>query len=252
MKQFLIFVLLLLSAFNVPQARADVVTSTLDTSTYIDADDADTNFFGNQFLDIWGTDWGGGARRSLIRFTTPAELGTINSVSLFLYSTFCDAEELIMANYVTTEPWVDDEVTWNDYSIGNPWTTPGGDFGSIGGINVDSTCTVGTWQEIVVSDPITWGTTYSYLLKRVNESGGSGTRSRFESAFNTDGHLPYFAIDYTAGSSTPVFFITSTPHWSNFTDRYLWPLIFILSPVLVFALFASIWKVVVNYKNLRY
>jgi len=30
--------------------------------------------------------------------------------------------------YRVTTPWVNTEVTWNDASAGNPWTTPGGDF----------------------------------------------------------------------------------------------------------------------------
>lgn len=204
MKKFFIFFLLVFTFLVVTPVSADIVTTTLDTGTYIDSGDATVNFYGEDFLDVWG-DGAADPRRSLVQFTTPADLGTINSVSLYLYSTFCDAEPLIFAPYLTTETWVANQATWNVYSTGNNWSTPGGDFGSVGGINADDTCTVDTWQEVQFSDSINWGTTYQYLLKRVTESGA--TRARFESSFNAGGHDPYLSIDYSSATSTP----TTTP-----------------------------------------
>lgn len=201
------FSFLLIFSFLVGNSVLAVTTTVpIVIDTEISSDDPNSNFFGADYISIRGTA-SADVRRTLMRFTTPNVDGVIDYASIFIYSTFCDGSPVDAGIYPLTQiAWVDSEVTYNDYSSGNAWSSAGGDFGTITGENVDTACVVGTWQEFRFdTSTLDFNTTYNYLLKLKNETGGE--RYLFESSFNADPHDPYLYLDYSDATTTP----TTTP-----------------------------------------
>jgi len=64
-------------------------------------------------------------------------------LKIYFYSTY-GWGRTFWAYRLTQTAWIESEVTWNSYSTGNAWTTPGGDYTTDNGA---STTTVSGWNE---------------------------------------------------------------------------------------------------------
>lgn len=150
-------------------------------------------------------------QRSLISFTTPNLSGTITDVKLYLYANYVGGGSNTGYNHdlhqVTQTAWVQSEVTWNSYSSGNSWSTAGGDFSATVIDSIAEPTTVNTWYSWSImgtgsDNPVTidWNTTYHFILKSANESGGWGDNyARVYNSKSSASNKPYLEITYSSG-----------------------------------------------------
>jgi len=142
--------------------------------------------------------------RQLVKFDVSSMSGTGLAVKK-AYITFsvdeADGATTITAYALSTD-WVENQVTWNSYSTGNSWTTPGGDFGN----SASSSLTVGqagTFSlEISASLVQSWidspALNYGLLIKASNETT---PLNRFHAFVRTDLPVsvrPRLTVYYTA------------------------------------------------------
>lgn len=133
---------------------------------------------------------------------------TINSASLWLYITG-DPDGTPLCNIERcTRPrdWIEDEVTWNDYSTGNAWTGAGGDVDATTPAAVQFNLAASTgWQEVTglkghVDDAIASRfSDVSLILSLEDEDPGANAGH----LWRTKDYLSlvwYLAIDYTPAS----------------------------------------------------
>ena len=148
--------------------------------------------------------------RPIMHFTLPSDPGgTITDVDveirvclLYLSGKTVNVHEL------TQTAWDESTSCWNNYSTGNAWTSPGGDFDStiISTVNIAS---VASHTLPVMGDsatnPLTldWGDDLHLLLQATNET--SKGMSYIDSKEATTGGTkisPYLTITYTAGGGS--------------------------------------------------
>ncbi|WP_309380808.1 DNRLRE domain-containing protein [Cerasicoccus frondis] len=138
---------------------------------------------------------------------------TINSVTLGVYETTDagSASSAVQFNlHELTQSFVESEVSWDNYSTGNAWTTPGGDYDStiLSSLTVNPNTTSGMQTFATSSDFVTIvqsaldGSQTLNLLLKLNDTDEAGS-SRYLFRFRTDNFgtaadRPMLTIDYTA------------------------------------------------------
>lgn len=94
--------------------------------SYIRDDIPNTNYSTSEYLPIGHRT--STYRYSLLRFdlsTIPSSAKVAEAMlSLFLYS-ISGSENMTIQVYRVNRPWIENEVTWNEYSTGNIWQSPG-------------------------------------------------------------------------------------------------------------------------------
>ncbi len=137
---------------------------------------------------------------------------TINSASLSLYET-TDAGSVSSAVqfdlHELTQSFVESQVTWDDYSTGNPWATAGGDYSAtvLSSITVNPNTSSGV-QTFATSGDFTTvvqsaldGSESLELLLKLNDTDEAGS-SRYLFRFRTEDYgtvadRPLLTVDYT-------------------------------------------------------
>lgn len=162
----------------------------------------DTNYGGTDILayEGGGTDlW-----RSIIAFdisSIPAG-STIDlaTFSLYKYGEFLGSEgKLTHVRRCTRTNWVETEITWNSYSSGNPWTTPGGDFTETDMVS-SAIPANGNWQNWAITAQAQYGL-----------DSASGLVSMIIRGDTVDlGHPRYWASDHSDPSLRPKFVVDYT------------------------------------------
>jgi hypothetical protein len=116
----------------VPELTVEADIDSLMTG--VPAADKDTNF-GSHIRIIHAVEFAAEAksvwRRGIGNFNVSALTGlTINSAKLVrkLRTVNNGGQQSILSRCTRPADWVEDEVTWNDYSNGNAWTDEGGDY----------------------------------------------------------------------------------------------------------------------------
>lgn len=155
----------------------------------------------------------GAYRSTLIKFSGLSNIpagSTINSATLSIYiveSSASDASYQIGA-YRLLRNWVEAEATWNSYSTGNDWATPGatgsGDCSASAGGTVVVGTSATTYQDItgLAADvqAMIDGANYGWLLRK--DGGGTNDLSyrSFSSELDSNGQRPKLTVDYTAST----------------------------------------------------
>ena len=103
------------------------------TDSWLESGTADVNYGSSTILAISTLGISGGKKRTILSFSLSAlSSGALISPAnlVFKYSGRSGITEGKKVNvYKVTQPsWVEGEVTWNSYSSGNSWSTPGGDY----------------------------------------------------------------------------------------------------------------------------
>jgi hypothetical protein len=136
----------------------------------------------------------------LIKADASAWSGTISLAKLYMYwvnTGYTHTGAAVQACKLT-RAYVNNEATWNSYSTGNAWTTPGGDYvssnPSCGSANVISSAGWMNWDvTAIVQDAITNNSgIVNILIKYTTENGAS-----YSESFNSDNatsNKPYLAI----------------------------------------------------------
>lgn len=85
------------------------------------------------------------------------------------------------------------------YSSGNNWTTPGGDYSApvIGSIVADNSINV--WRDFVITGAYTWSDTPKIIL-HMHIAGDTGSEE-YRTYNDGGGHIPYIEITYTTGAA---------------------------------------------------
>lgn len=135
---------------------------------------------------------------------SPVAADTINSASLWLYHyTLSGTPSTYISRCTRPADWVEDEVTWDDYSAGNAWTAGGGDVDDTTPTKVTFSLAAGSgWQEVTglkahVDDAIaSRGNIVSLIVRLAGEDPGSSAghiwRTKDFGSFTW-----YLTIDYT-------------------------------------------------------
>jgi len=132
-----------------------------------------------------------------LSFTMPASLGTITDISLTLCpkpanNTFSQAE----VHKMTRNNLVESEATWNVYSSGNNWTSPGGDYsGSV--LDTLVFPDTNTCDTANVTGSYTWGDEATFLV--IGRSGQSDDNDIATKEISDSAKRPLLTITYTAG-----------------------------------------------------
>jgi hypothetical protein len=147
------------------------------------------------------------AMRGLVQFTLPSDPGsaTITAVNLRLAG-IASAGTTTINCHRLTRTFVENQVTWNQYSSGNNWTNAGGDYNS-SVISSRSSSSSGSDENFPImgagaTNPITlaWGDSVGFLLKAETESGNN--YSNYSSKEDTTAaKRPYLEITYTTGAT---------------------------------------------------
>ena len=141
--------------------------------------------------------------RGLIHFTLPAGSGTITKVELYLHTTDNDlnlTSHNIEVHQLTQTNWVENQFTWNSYSTGNSWASPGGDYSAtvIDVIAVNAKLTWFSWILMGegAENPLTldWEDEVHLLLRNTNESSWQYAK-QFDDK-TVSGYEPYLKITY--------------------------------------------------------
>jgi hypothetical protein len=108
--------------------------------------------------------------------------------------------------------WVENQATWNVYSTGNSWQTPGGigpndiDSTAIGSVTVTDTETINAFKDIPLT-PTTKAGLEAYgngWLVKSNATTSLQLYAIYLSAHSTASQRPKLTIVYTEGGGTPV------------------------------------------------
>jgi hypothetical protein len=109
---------------------------------------ADTNYGSYTYLELGSG--GDGQKRGLIEFQVqglPAGAAVKKAViTLYCGSVAVGSPEFVFYS-VTQHNWAESQATWNSYSTGNLWTTPGGDY---------TASAISGFQEPVTGSYISW------------------------------------------------------------------------------------------------
>jgi len=208
---------------RLPKAEA-LAVSAFDATDTTSTNAADTSILKDYPTYNGGSDTYGRAQRysdgnfirSLMRWTTPASLGTITAIKLYVWAHDIEttAKDVSIYNCLRTD-WVESEATWNIYKTGNNWTTAGcsgagTDYDSTA-IDVIATPASAQWVNFALygtgaDAPITpgWSTTYNFMLRSPEDA--TGGFAFFFKEYTTDtSKRPYLEITYTPDLSPSVF-----------------------------------------------
>ena len=153
-----------------------------------------SNYGASAYLSVRDTSF-----RSLIRFDYSAlPANAIVSEALLGIMEYSGTATMPLGIYSVLKPWVEAQVTYNSYSTGNSWATPG--LGS----GTDYTATATDTQAVVQSN---WNifdvttdipTFATWIVLYPPPSGPNATRANFRSSeYGTAAERPYMTIDYT-------------------------------------------------------
>lgn len=157
--------------------------------------------YGNEIQFYASNLYSGCTYHGLISFTTPNISGTISQTKLWLsldYQYPAGVARPVEVYQTARSNWAESQATYNVYSSGNNWTTPGGDkTGSVIATNPGST-SLGWLSWDVTSYATSFNSTYDLFLKLVTESGNNQTYYKTkENSATTE--RPYLEITYTSG-----------------------------------------------------
>ena len=181
--------------------NTDTLAPTQDS--YVNDGSKTTNYGGNTSMVVDRAGGGLGAQRALLKFdisSIPAS-ATITSATLTLNAT-ANGGALDLDIYEVTEAWVEGQVTWNQRTTGNNWssagvtnsatTTPTLNTGATGLHNWDVTTLVTDWYNLtkvnhglMIASPDTGTTTVTY-------DSSEGTTA------------PQLVVNYTLPQAAPV------------------------------------------------
>lgn len=157
---------------------------------------------------------------SLIKFTGLSNITgpvTVTSATLYVYPVAAASGGIDLAAHRLLRNWVEGEATWNVYSTGNNWGTPGGISAGIDIVGTASatasfdstTLAYRSWSSAgLIADVEAWingtASNYGWLIQRVG-AGDDGSYHIFTDSEGADATRPYLDITYTsAGSSSAV------------------------------------------------
>ena len=223
--QLAVFLLLLLSIFDVQPGQATVVTLGASSDNTMYAEDGSLSNGGGNCI-FTGTTDNGSARRALLRFdlsSIPAG-STINSVSLRLYcsrakqnTAYIESLHRVLADWGEGTSHASGEegqgagattndATWTHRMYpATTWTNPGGDYvaGASASTGIGQNGQYFTWASPgMVADLQAWldGTSPNFGWIIIGQEGQGRTSKRFDSRQGLDaGRRPMLTIDYTSG-----------------------------------------------------
>jgi len=145
-------------------------------------------------------------RRSIIRFdisSLPAGVTITSGIVTIDINSGDNAKDAFLRR-ITQAAWVEDQVTWNEYSTGNSWTTAGGDFTTTDEVSWTTPTATGPFDITgvglsgIIRDAIdNQGDLVHVLLMRSNEAGGGSSTTDFDSSEGTV--APKLTIFFDAG-----------------------------------------------------
>lgn len=167
------------------------------------------NNYGGQTVVIVGVAFSGEdkshLRRSIVNFDVSALAGrTINSAKLVRDVFNSSGDTTIRVSRCTRpDDWVENEVTWNEYSDGNAWTSGGGDFDDTGPpAAIDAAETSGTgWLTITgledfVDDAIDNRDGIVSLILRITDEAPDEAQQRQWRSMNHGLHIWRLIVDH--------------------------------------------------------
>ncbi len=89
--------------------------------------------------------------RNFWQMDMPTQPIEIIYASLDLYCYALGGGGVNISGYPATQPWIENEVTWNNRDAGNLWTTPGGDYDLTREVYMDVD-TTGCWYSFDITD----------------------------------------------------------------------------------------------------
>jgi hypothetical protein len=124
------------------------------------------------------------------------EKATISMQAADIYGS---APTLVM--YEIKKLWFEMQVTWNQYSTGNSWTAPGGDFTATAASNAVSVSQADTWytwtvNKELIQEKIDTGVTQGFIVVATDETGDREANIK-TSEYGTVAERPVLTIYYT-------------------------------------------------------
>lgn len=208
-------------------------TYTGSDSTYISSNQPNTSLHGEVNVSIRVNN---PTLRTLLRFTGLSNITgpvTVTSATLSMYISGSSGVTDTVNLYELTRPWVKTTATWNNYSTGNAWATPGaegvGDRNPTAVFTGTAPSTSGQYYDIssaalaaLVQDWINGAKTNEGLLLTNNSAF---VTFNFTSDDGTDGQRPRLSVTYTTSNvSRPSSDITTTG-WSASSGVVLYDMI---------------------------
>lgn len=194
------------------------ITSVNNKDAFIRKFDATVNRGTLTDLHVYNRNDNSDIRRSIINFTLPSGSGSISDVNLYLYGfsgSLLGGPWDVNVHNLTQTSWTEAGNSWNNYSAGNAWTTPGGDFSAT---IIDTLVGVGNraaWANFGIMggaalNPLTldWTDELNLLLKVGSETGRVGNlleENYYSKEYAVNTALrPYLEITYSAGGAAQV------------------------------------------------
>jgi len=170
------------------------------TSSFSDAqilkDHPNTNYNSGEILAC-GVDFlSQYTKRFIVDAILSGGSGTISSIKFYLYTSYVAGSIGYNAHEVTKDV-VMAEVTWNIYSTGNNWDTPGGDYSAT---VLDTTIvnTANTWYSWELIDSGKgWGDRLTFLVKSSTEALNKRFDAYSQEYVADPSKRPYIEITYT-------------------------------------------------------
>lgn len=172
-----------LSLLFVSTAYCDTLQVNIAQDACIDAENPDLNYGSDVALYVESYD--SKQRRSLIQFdlsTIPSDAQITSATLKFYYASYsCSVvagdspSGRIYWAYQVTQPWTDNEITWNRYDGINSWTNTGGDYTEAGGASLVMPGSFPTWVDWDVTSIVeAWvedsQPNYGFLIKDGDET----------------------------------------------------------------------------------
>lgn len=170
-----------------------------------------TNFSANETMEA--TKYGvGDHSNSVIAFTGLSNIpagATITGATLSLYLSDAGGTSNTVTLKRILRNWVEGQVTWNEYSSGNAWTSGGAiSDGNDRSATVTASLAINTTHEYkVFSDAqliadiqaiVDGGSNYGWTIERTDGQDDANYRI-FVTSEGANGQRPYLTITYTAG-----------------------------------------------------
>ena len=181
----------------------------------------DTNYGGNALCSaqvVYAAGDKAFIYRTVVNFDVSAVAAdTINAVSLWMYHETMNGSAGHVSRNKRYSTWVENQVTWNDFSTGNAWDTGGGDgAGDIDDVTpTEVTFTFASssgWQEVTglkghVDDAISLRSNIVALNVHLADQDPGATAGNNWHGKDYPGNAHYLAIDYTPASPAGIPFI---------------------------------------------
>lgn len=194
------------------------ITINASEAVFIDESSATTNWEGVAAqLDVGEFNAGSEKRRSLIRFSLSAipSGSIINSVTFKINNQGTDLTDNARTMYVNRmkRNWVENQVTWNQYSSGNNWATAGGgtnsadvELSAIGSGSVTNPPTAGYMNITLTASAIQEWLDGTFANNGIMLSMGTENNDMQRFDGEDAANPPQLVIDYTAPASFFIMF----------------------------------------------